>query len=93
MTADLSRFYATPADVDLFLREHLAEDTLLRYQQAIGGRAVSEAAKDIRMESHSPLAGGKFQEGMRFAADHVDPLKGGGHWPAQLITFGRQEQQ
>ena len=39
-----SRFHATPREIDAFLRHHFAEDTLLRYQQAIGRQAVSEDA-------------------------------------------------
>ncbi|MFE0353653.1 hypothetical protein ACFW2I_09175 [Streptomyces nigra] len=84
----LSRFSVTPAEVHRFLAASLAEDVHLRYQQAVGNRAVEEAAKDIRMESHSPLAGEKFTNGMVFAADHIDPLKGGGHYPSELIRFG-----
>lgn len=84
----LSRFSVTPSEVHRFLANRLAEDVHLNYQRAIGNRAVEEAAKDIRMESHSPLAGEKFSNGMVFAADHVDPLKGGGHYPSSLIRFG-----
>ena len=80
-----SRYSATPAAVDHYLRQILTEETLLNYQRAIGNRAVEEAARDIRMESHSPLAGEKFTNGMTFAADHVDPLKGGGHYPSVLL--------
>ncbi|MEV0443585.1 hypothetical protein AB0I84_23425 [Streptomyces spectabilis] len=42
-----SRFGATPVEVDQRLSRILAEDTYLRYQQAIGGAAVREAAQDI----------------------------------------------
>ncbi|KOT51133.1 MULTISPECIES: hypothetical protein [Streptomyces] len=38
-TSPPSRFSATPAEVDAYLRKILAEDTYLRYQQAIGGRS------------------------------------------------------
>ncbi|MFD3970183.1 hypothetical protein [Streptomyces cyaneofuscatus] len=38
-----SRFSATPAEVDAFLRQHLAEDTYLSFQQAIGAHALEEA--------------------------------------------------
>jgi hypothetical protein len=86
-----SRFHATPAEIDAFLRFHFAEDMLLRYQQAIGNRSASEAARDIRTESHSPLAGTKFTEGMTFAADHIDPLRGGGHYPSELINLTPKE--
>lgn len=84
----LSRFSVTPSEAHRFLASRLAEDVHLCYQQAIGNRAVEEAAKDVRMESHSPLAGEKFSNGMVFAADHIDPLKGGGPFPSALIRLG-----
>ncbi|MFD7661311.1 hypothetical protein [Streptomyces sp. NPDC059788] len=80
-----SRLSATPAEVDVYLRKILAEDTYLRYQQAIGGRSVEEAAKDIRTETHTPWASQLYLNGMAFAADHIDPLKGGGRYPSQLL--------
>lgn len=84
-----SRFTATPAEVDAYLRTILAEDTYLRYQQAIGDRAVEEAAKDIRMETASLKAHGVLELDKDWAAsdaaDHVDPLKGGGPYPSQLL--------
>ncbi|MFF9310123.1 hypothetical protein ACF1BS_04345 [Streptomyces sp. NPDC014748] len=42
------RFDATPAEVDQHLRRILAEDVYLRYQQAIGRQAVTEALTDAR---------------------------------------------
>lgn len=74
-----SRFYATPAQVDAFLREHLSEDVLRAHQWAIGDAAAHDAAEDIRQA----LTGGSAAE----AADRIDPAKGGGHWPARLVTF------
>lgn len=85
----LSRFSVTPSEVHTFLASRLAEDVHLRYQQAIGNRAVEEAAKDIRKESNTPLASELYRNGMQFAADHIDPLKGGGHFPSELIRFGK----
>ncbi len=79
----LSRFTATPSEIDDHLGHVLAEDTYLRYQQAVGGRAVSEAAKDLRMEVASREADPAWLD----AADHVDPLKGGGYFPAELVEF------
>jgi len=76
-----SRFSATPAEVDRFLRLILAEDTYLRYQRAIGNRAVEEAAKDLRVEVASREADVEWID----AADHIDPLKGGGHYPSALL--------
>jgi hypothetical protein len=43
-----SRFHATPAEIDAFLRHHFAEDTLLRYQWAIGDAAAHKAAEEQR---------------------------------------------
>ena len=84
----LSRFSAAPSEIHRFLANRLPEDVHLNYQQAIGNRAVEEAAKDIRMESHTQLAGQTYRNGMVFAADEIDPLKGGGHYPSELIRFG-----
>lgn len=75
------RFDATPAEVDRHLRRILAEDTYLRYQQVIGNLAVSEAAKDLRMEHAAREADAEWMD----AADHIDPAKGGGHYPSQLL--------
>ena len=90
----LSRFSVTPSEVHRFLSTRLAEDVHLRYQQAIGNRAVEEAAKDLRM------AGAKLDatlgastetaSTMRRNADQIDPIKGGGPYPSQLIRFGEQ---
>jgi hypothetical protein len=84
-----SRFAATPAQVDQYLRTILAEDTYLRYQQTIGDLAVEEAAKDIRMETASLKAHGVLEPDKDWAAssaaDHIDPLRGGGHYPSKLL--------
>ncbi|MFF0139709.1 hypothetical protein ACFYRN_25050 [Streptomyces sp. NPDC005227] len=83
------RFDATPAEVDQHLRRILAEDTYLRYQQAIGGGAVTEAAQGARSWADdanvpgSPLSLDAVA-GWHGAADHVDPAKGGGPYPAKL---------
>lgn len=87
----LSRFSATPSEIHCFLANRLPEDVHLRYQQAIGNRAVEEAAKDLRMEANAASSEGvqpHLTEGWLKAADHIDPLRGGGHYPSQLIRFG-----
>ncbi|MGE5597408.1 MAG: hypothetical protein ACM3S1_15385 [Hyphomicrobiales bacterium] len=88
----LSRFSVTPSEVHRFLANRLAEDVHLNYQRAIGNRAVEEAAKDVRMEAAKlDTALGVQTETastMRRAADHIDPLKGGGHYPSGLIRLG-----
>ena len=90
MSAHLpSRFSATPAEVDQYLRTILAEDTYLNYQRVIGNLAVEEAAKDIRMETASLKAHGVLEPDKDWAAssaaDHIDPMKGGGHYPSVLL--------
>lgn len=89
--AYLSRFSAIPSEIHRFLANRLPEDVHLNYQRAIGNRAVEEAAKDIRMESHTAMASPLYRNGMQFAADHIDPLKGGGHYPSSLIRFGGEQ--
>ncbi|MGW0536298.1 hypothetical protein [Streptomyces sp. NPDC003032] len=71
-----SRFDATLTEVDRHLRRILAEDTYLRYQQAIGGAAVREAAQDIADDSWSLR--------MRRASELIDPAENGGPYPSQL---------
>jgi hypothetical protein len=88
-----SRFHATPAQIDAFLRHHFAEDTLLRYQQAIGGRAVTEAARDIRSDTNLRKTEGenRLAKYGRELADLVDPLKDGGPYPSELINLTPKE--
>ncbi|MEU9208514.1 hypothetical protein AB0D27_11310 [Streptomyces sp. NPDC048415] len=84
-----SRFEATPAEIDQHLRRILAEDTYLRYQQAIGGLAVMEAANDARDRVDgadipgSPVSS-DYVKGHLASADHIDPAKDGGPYPSQL---------
>lgn len=88
----LSRFSVTPSEIHRFLANRLAEDVHLNYQQAIGNRAVEEAAKDLRMAAAKLDAalGDRTETAstMRNTADQIDPLKGGGHYPSSLIRFG-----
>lgn len=85
----LSRFSVTPSEVHRFLSTRLAEDVHLRYQQAIGGRAVEEAAKDIRMTAAGlHIRYGSATDYAKHYADHIDPLKHGGPFPSELIRFG-----
>jgi hypothetical protein len=85
-----SRFCATPAEVHAFLAERLAEDTHLRYQQVIGGRAASEAARDLRSDANLRQLEGEVEDAAetRALADLIDPLKHGGPYPSSLIRFG-----
>ena len=84
-----SRFAATPAEVDQHLRRILAEDTYVRFQQAIGGQAVAEAAQGARDHvegadiSGSPVSS-DYVKGWLAGADHLDPTKDGGPYPSQL---------
>ncbi|MET9086129.1 hypothetical protein ABZX77_30360 [Streptomyces sp. NPDC004237] len=83
------RFDATPTEVDQHLRRILAEDTYLRYQQAIGGTAVSEAAQDLRERVDGADIPGSpvstdYVKGHTDGADYVDPAKDGGPYPSQL---------
>jgi hypothetical protein len=81
-----SRFDATPLQVEEHLKRVLAEDVRLRHQQAIGGRAVTEAAKEVRAEAADelhPAIRGAYTR----TADFIDPLKGGGPYPSALVEF------
>lgn len=74
------RFDATPAEVDQHLRRILAEDTYLRYQQAIGGAAVHEAADDLMGEYRTK----ERDQAWAWASAHIDPASDGGPYPSQL---------
>jgi len=78
------RFDATPAEVDQHLRRILAEDTYLRYQQAIGARAVAEAVDETRSTDLPDDYIDMFDNGAKWAGDLVDPAKGGGPYPSRL---------
>jgi hypothetical protein len=88
-----SRFRATPAQLDAFLREHFAEDTLLRYQWAIGDAAAHQAAEEIRADAQKrydrDYSDNRVfrQQGADAAADLIDPAKDGGHYPSVLVDF------
>lgn len=91
MTAPLSRFSATPAEVDAYLRTILAEDTYLRYQQTIGSRATWEAARDLRMDATQiQLSNPAGADLVRADADRIDPMKrsNGGPYPSALVNLG-----
>lgn len=90
-----SRFHATPAEIDQFLREHFAEDRIQLYQWAIGDWAVTEAALDVRSDTNLRQLEGEHQlaEYGRELADLIDPMKGGGHYPSVLMDFTPKEQR
>ncbi|MFF7966720.1 hypothetical protein ACFZC3_15310 [Streptomyces sp. NPDC007903] len=78
------RFDATPAEVDRHLRRILADDIYLRYQQTIGGLAVEEAARDVRMTVRPDMDA--TEQRLRLAcADTIDPLRKGGRYPSQRL--------
>jgi hypothetical protein len=84
-----SRFRATPAEVDWYLRKILTEESLLNYQRAIGNRAVEEAAEEIRQETARLKAHGVLEPDKDWAAataaDWIDTSKEGGHYPSKLL--------
>lgn len=85
MIALPGRFDATPAEVDQHLRRILAEDVYLRYQQAIGRQAVTEALTDARTTDLPDDYVDAFDNGVTWATDLIDPAKHGGPYPAKLL--------
>jgi hypothetical protein len=87
------RDWATPLQVDTYLRTILSEDTYLRFQHALCGRAVAAAAAEQRMHAahwsvkRALSAGDELQ--WRAAADHVDPMKSARRWPGELVRFDK----
>lgn len=86
-----SRFSATPAEVDAFLRQRFAEDTYLGFQQAISAHALEEAVEDagaVRASADNDgLYNADWREGWDDAIERVDPDRNG-PCPARLIQFG-----
>jgi hypothetical protein len=93
--ADLpSRFSATPAEIDAYLRVILAEDVHLRFQQAIGEHALAEAVEDagtVRASADNDgLYSGDWREGWDDAIERIDPDRNG-PCPVKLIEFPTAE--
>jgi hypothetical protein len=84
-----SRSASTPLRVEQHLTRVLDEDVHLRYQQAIGDRAVSEAARDIRMETNALKAHGVLEhDKFRPCRDAARQIERGGPYPSALVRFG-----
>lgn len=84
-----SRSASTPLRVEQHLARVLDEDVHLRYQQAIGDRAVSEAARDIRMETNALKAHGVLEhDKFRACRDAARQIERGGPYPSALVRFG-----
>lgn len=85
-----SRFHATPAEIDTYLRTILAEDVYLNFQQAIGEHAIGQTVEDVQMVRAAADNEGHFnndwREGWDDVIDRIDPDRNG-PYPAQLITF------
>lgn len=85
-----SRFKATPAEVDTYLRTILAEDAYLSYQQAIGEHAISQTVEDagaVRTSADNDgLFNNDWREGWDDAIERVDPERNG-PYPAELVSL------
>ncbi|PSK57956.1 hypothetical protein B0E38_01801 [Streptomyces sp. 111WW2] len=72
-----SRFHATPAEVDTYLRTILAEDVYLRFQQALGDAALAEAVEDaatVRAAADNEgMYNAHWREGWDDAIQRIDP--------------------
>ncbi|MER7815586.1 hypothetical protein [Streptomyces sp. NPDC096153] len=83
---------ATPLQVEEHLATVITEDAHLRYQQALCGRAVEMAARDIRMDANKAMVDGApraLTTGALNAADSIDPMRCGPLYPTKRITFAR----
>jgi hypothetical protein len=89
-----SRFTATPAQVNAYLRTILAEDTYLRFQQAIGAHALGEVVEDagvVRASADNDgLYNADWREGWDDAIERIDPDLCGPA-PSTLIAFADPE--
>lgn len=95
MTDLPSRFTATPAEVDTYLRAILAEDTYLRFQQAIGEHAIAQTVEDVAVvraaADNEGLYNNDWREGWDDYRDRVDPDRNG-PYPVKLIDFPDQQE-
>jgi hypothetical protein len=89
-----SRFTATPAEVDAYLRTVLAEDTYLRFQQEIGAQALHEVVEDAQKVRASAdndgLYNADWREGWDDAIERVDPDSCGPS-PSTLVEFANAD--
>lgn len=94
MTQQPSRFHATPAEIDAHLREILAEDVYLRYQQTIGEHAIAQTVEDTDAVRAAADNEGHYnndwREGWDDYRDRVDPDQNG-PYPVKLIDFSGAE--
>lgn len=85
-----SRFNATPAQVDAYLRTILAEDTYLRFQQAIGEHAITQTVDDtnaVRVAADNEgLYNNAWREGWDDFRDRVDPDQNASY-PVALVSL------
>lgn len=80
-----SRFTATPAEVDAYLRTILAEDTYLRYQRAIGDAVLDEiqtSGKAFRAGQEAEHAKHVYLAGMD---DVLQAIWDDRYYPSQLL--------
>lgn len=89
-----SRFHATPAEVDAYLRTILAADTYLRFQQAIGDHAIAQTVEDVQAvraaADNEGLFNNDWREGWDDVIDRIDPDRGNGQYPVKLIDFPKE---
>jgi hypothetical protein len=86
-----SRSYATPAEIDAFLRQHFAEDVLLHFYRALGDEVLDEAiahGREYRTTKESRSAKHVYLAGM---ADVMDEMWDYRFYPAVLPDMGHHD--
>lgn len=86
-----SRFYATPAEIDAFLRQHFAEDVLLHFYRALGDEILDEAiahGREYRTTKESRSAKHVYLAGM---ADVMDEMWDYRFYPAVLPDMSHHD--
>jgi hypothetical protein len=79
-----SRFHASPAQIDAFLREHFAEDALLNFYRAVGDEVLDEiqtSGQTFRRLQEQAQAKHVFLSGV---ADVLAYIQDDRYFPAQL---------
>jgi hypothetical protein len=83
-----SRFHASPAEIDAFLRQHFAEDVLLNFYRAVGDEVLDEAlmyGKQRRAVYESRHCKHLYLAGM---SDVIDQIWDYRYYPANLPKLG-----
>jgi hypothetical protein len=85
----VSRRNGTPVDLMTHLLEHFTEESVLGFQQAIGKKAMTEAAEGLAYTAEYMSSRDAYYDGFVAATQQVDPtdVYYSGPYPSEIVTF------